>query len=131
MSSFCRRFLAPIVAAAGIVTMAGAPAANAVAPHANSATFVGTYTVHFNSGSGYQTGTLTLNADGSDHDQIGFIGTWSNTGKAITFSLTYPPIINEVFTGKQTKKGLCSKKAPCNYTYNGAAYGVWYAVKNP
>jgi hypothetical protein len=131
MGGFFRRCFASLVIGATAVTFAGAPTAGAVTPHAHSASFVGTYKAYVNSGGGFHKGTLTVNADGTDHDQFGYSGTWSNKGKTITFSLEYPGIFNEVFTGKQTPNGLCAKKKPCTYTYNGAAGGTWYAIKKP
>jgi hypothetical protein len=127
MHTFVARRLAPLLVAASALALVAAPDAGAAVPNANAATFVGTYTVFVDSGSGYNQVPMTLNADGTGV----FIAntTWANQRKILTVTVTifYPNALT--FVGNRTKNGICSKRAPCTTYSNGVPDGVWYARK--
>jgi hypothetical protein len=130
MRSFFVRVCAPMVLAATISAFAGAPAAGALSPDAHAARFVGTYTVRFKiSGQqGVHLGLLAVKAGGTASDNTGRTATWSNTGPV--FTLVYvDPKVAEVFTARETQRGLASRKNPGTYTSNGDPDGIWWAVK--
>ena len=132
MRSFFVRAFALFLGTASIVTFAGPPAANAVAPDTHAASFVGNYTIFFTiGGSGHlNQGLLTVNANGTADDHLGDISTWSNKGKAFTMRFA-DSHVKQIFLAKQTAKGLSNRKHPGTYTNNGDPGGTWWGVKQP
>jgi hypothetical protein len=108
--------------------LVAAPVAGAsVAAH--SPKFVGTYAVHGHLTEGGRVhGTLTVNADGTAHDQHNNPGHWTSSGKTFTLTATSEGI-TEILVGTLTKRGISTKKAPGTVTINGMDAGVWYALR--
>ena len=112
---------------AAALALVAAPNAAAAVPKAQAATFAGTYTVFVDSGSGYNSVPMTLNADGTGV----FIAdtTWAHQGRILTVTVTIFVPNTLTFVGNRTKKGVCSKRHACTTYSNGTPNGVWYAVK--
>jgi hypothetical protein len=126
------KFVAPLAVGAAAFVFAAAPTAGALAPHANSPSFVGTYTTkieipgdtRFHNG-----GDITLNADGTSPAGGKKLAHWSNDGRNLNITLTVRKH-TEVLTAVQTKKGgLSTKAAPGTVTVDGVPVLVWFAVK--
>ena len=127
MGRFFVRCCAPVLACAVVLAFVGTPTAGAAAPAAtHSPSFVGTYTFHV-SGSTTVVIDVQVNADGSATAQA-TSGTWSNRRRNFTLTFTFATI-TEVFTAKQTTKGLASKAHPGSLVINGTPAGTWYALK--
>ena len=121
------RFGAPLLACTLAVALLGAPAAQAATPAANSASFVGTYTFHI-LGTSPLVVDVQVNADGSATVQSNG-GTWFNRRRNFTLTFSFNASLTEVFTAKQTTKGLASKAHPGSLVINGTPSGTWYAIK--
>jgi hypothetical protein len=124
---FGLRSLVTLTIATLALVSLGAPAATALTAKPNTS-FVGTYALHATIETQPVTGTIQINSDGTAVDQNGFVGTWTSSAKEITITYT-DHALTEVFAGKQSKKGIGTKKRPGTVAINGGAAGVWYAVK--